>query len=302
MNIKQLEAFDAFMTYRSVTKAASVLKVSQPMVSRLLSHMEQTAGFPLFERKRNQLVPTQEAETFQTSVSRSLAALSELEKEARAIANKQKGSLIVAAQPIYTETFLLDVIARFKTTHPDVRVKVVDVGVENLLKMIDTHSCDIGIGITLDIASYRAAIVPLGACTARCLLPSGHPLATSRTIRLEDLRSQAFVDLSLGSPLRTRADYMLQQTGVQRRTVAEARTLSAVHGLVARAVGVAIVDPLTTLLPSEHKVVYRALVPPITWEMAVFCRDDRPMSAVEHDFVEMVRSEIGALKRQGVMS
>lgn len=302
MKIKQLRAFDAFMTHRSVTKAANALRISQPMVSRLLNDFEQTAGFPLFERKRNQIVPTQEAEAFHSTVTRSLTALSELESEARAIGNKQKGSLIVAAQPIYTETFLLDVIARFKADHPDVGVKVIDVGVENLMQMIDTHTCDIGIGITLDTTTYRATLVPLGVCTARCMLPADHPLTSSDVISLDALADQAFVDLSLGSPLRTRVDYMMQQSGTQRRTVAEARTLSTVHGLVARAVGLAIADPLTMLMPSDGRVAYRPLAPSITWEMTIVHRGDRPMSSVERDFVDVVRSEIDVLKSEGVMS
>jgi len=301
MNIKQLEAFDAFMTYGSVTKAAHALQISQPMVSRLLTQMEQTAGFPLFERKRNQVVATQEAQVFHSTVSRSLMALREIESEARAIANKQKGSLIVAAQPIYVDTFLLDVVARFKANHPDVGIKVVDVGLENLMKMIDAHSCDIGIGITLDTTSYGATMMPLGVCEARCLLPADHPLATREPINLEDLRGEAFVDLALGSPLRTRVDYMMQQAGTQRRIAAEARTLSAVHGLVTRGVGIAIVDPFATLIQSGTKVVHRRLASPITWEMAVVHRNDRPMSAVERDFVDVVRSEIDVLKGQGVM-
>lgn len=302
MNLKQLEAFDAFMSHGSATRAAAALKISQPMVSRLLGQLEETIGFPLFVRKRNQLMPTHEAILFHTNVSRSLTAFQELEREARAIANRQVGRIVVAAQPIYVDTFLLDVVARFKQTHPDVAVKIVDTGLEELLRMFNEGSCDLGVGITLDASPYGASLIHLGACEARCLIPKGHRLAGRDVVQIEDLRREVFVELAIGSPLRTRVDYMMQTAGAQRQIAAEARTLRAVHGLVRRGVGIAIVDPFSSLLPSGDDVIERPLKPSIPWEMAIFHHEDRPLSRIENAFIDTIRAEIGVLREQGVLS
>ncbi|CAN0656739.1 LysR family transcriptional regulator [Nitratireductor aquimarinus] len=302
MNLKQLEAFDAFMSHGSATRAAAALKISQPMVSRLLGQLEETIGFPLFVRKRNQLMPTHEAILFHTNVSRSLTAFQELEREARAIANRQVGRIVVAAQPIYVDTFLLDVVARFKQTHPDVAVKIVDTGLEELLRMFNEGSCDLGVGITLDASPYGASLINLGACEARCLIPKGHRLAGRDVVQIEDLRREVFVELAIGSPLRTRVDYMMQTAGAQRQIAAEARTLRAVHGLVRRGVGIAIVDPFSSLLPSGDDVIERPLKPSIPWEMAIFHHEDRPLSRIENAFIDTIRAEIGMLREQGVLS
>ncbi len=302
MNLKQLEAFDAFMSHGSATRAAAALKISQPMVSRLLGQLEETIGFPLFVRKRNQLMPTHEAILFHTNVSRSLTAFQELVREARAIANRQVGRIVVAAQPIYVDTFLLDVVARFKQTHPDVAVKIVDTGLEELLRMFNEGSCDLGVGITLDASPYGASLINLGACEARCLIPKGHRLAGRDVVQIEDLRREVFVELAIGSPLRTRVDYMMQTAGAQRQIAAEARTLRAVHGLVRRGVGIAIVDPFSSLLPSGDDVIERPLKPSIPWEMAIFHHEDRPLSRIENAFIDTIRAEIGMLREQGVLS
>ena len=302
MNLKQLEAFDAFMSHGSATRAAAALKISQPMVSRLLGQLEETIGFPLFVRKRNQLMPTHEAILFHTNVSRSLTAFQELEREARAIANRQVGRIVVAAQPIYVDTFLLDVVARFKQTHPDVAVKIVDTGLEELLRMFNEGSCDLGVGITLDASPYGASLINLGACEARCLIPKGHRLAGRDVVQIEDLRREVFVELAIGSPLRTRVDYMMQTAGAQRQIAAEARTLRAVHGLVRRGVGIAIVDPFSSLLPSGDDVIERPLKPSIPWEMAIFHHEDRTLSRIENAFIDTIRAEIGMLREQGVLS
>lgn len=302
MNLKQLEAFDAFMSHGSTTRSAAALKMSQPMVSRLLIQLEENIGFPLFERKRNQLIPTHEAIMFHARVSHSLTIFQELEREARSIANRQVGRIIIAAQPIYVDTFLLDVITRFKQEHPKVGVKIIDAGLEELLRMFNDGSCDIGVGITLDASIYGASLIPLGTCSARCLMRQDHRLAKKAVISLEDLRQETFVDLALGSPLRTRVDYMMQTIGTTRKIAAEARTLRVVHGLVERGVGVAIVDPFTSLISTKAQIISRPLNPQISWEMAVFHHQNRQLSQIESAFIDTTRAEIGRLREQGVLS
>ncbi|MBO6511378.1 MAG: LysR family transcriptional regulator [Roseibium sp.] len=302
MNVRQLEAFDAFMTTGSTTRASAELKISQPMVSRLLGQLEENVGFPLFLRKRNQLAPTPEAVLFHAKVSRSLAAFQDLEQEARSISNRQVGRIIVAAQPVYLDTFLLDVVARYKQQHPDVAVKVIDAGLEDLLRMFHDGSCDLGVGITLDASPYGASLLPLGKCAAVCLVPKTHRLAEAKRVKLDDISKEVFVELAIGSPLRTRVDYMMQSAGGQRKIAAEARTNRAVHGLVRRGVGIAIVDPLTSLLSINDDVVALPIEPRIEWEMAVFQHDDRPLSRIESAFVDTIRTEAEQLQEKGVLS
>jgi len=53
MDVKQLRALVAIAQTRSVTRAAAVLNLVQPAVSRQLKQLEEDVGVPLFERKRH---------------------------------------------------------------------------------------------------------------------------------------------------------------------------------------------------------------------------------------------------------
>lgn len=61
MRLKHIEVFHAVMQTGSVSAAARLLHVTQPAVSRTLQHAELQLGFPLFERVRGRLTPTNEA-------------------------------------------------------------------------------------------------------------------------------------------------------------------------------------------------------------------------------------------------
>ena len=96
---RELQAFDAYMRLGGMKLAAEHLELSQPMVSRLLSSLEEKTGFELFQRKRNRLAPTAEAFSFHQNVVHYLSGLRNLEQEAKAIASGQVGHLVIAAQP-----------------------------------------------------------------------------------------------------------------------------------------------------------------------------------------------------------
>lgn len=302
MKIRALEAFDAYLRHGGTQAAADAMGVGQPLVSKLLSGLEKDLGFKLFERRRNHLAPTPEALLFHESVVRTLSALRELDTEAEAISTRKRGNIVIAAQPIFCDTFLLDTIARFKESHPDVGVRLVDVGLGELLRMIAERTCDIGLGITLEADAYGAEVTPLGRCEARCALPVSHPRNKPGAIPLPRIRNEPFVELSPGSPLRTRIDYLFETIDVRRTIAAELRTLRSVCDLVGKGTGIAVIDPIAELLIDRRRVVTKPLIPTIDWEIALFSPRDKPLSQVARSFVETLGVDIDGLKRKGVIS
>ena len=301
IKVRELEAFDAFMRLGSVQTAGEFLGLGQPAVSRLLSALEEHVGFPLFLRKRNRLAPTPEAFQYHMTVQRALAAMRDIEEEAAAIANKQLGHLVIAAQPVFCDTFLLDAIAVFRRSHPGVSIRLVDVGMEEMMRMIAERSCDLALGITLEAESFGATARTLARCEARCILPVDHPLNQPGEIPLPRLRRESFVDLAPGSPLRTRVDYLMQTIDVQRNITAEMRNLRGVVKLVEMGLGLAIVDPVACRLLDPAQVVDRPLLPSIAWDIAQFTPRDRPLSAVGQAFSDVIATEIARLRNQGLV-
>ncbi|WP_417255759.1 LysR family transcriptional regulator [Celeribacter halophilus] len=299
---QELKAFDAYMRLGGVKLAAEQLGTSQPMISRLLSSLEDKAGFELFQRKRNRLAPTPEAFRFHQTVARHLAGMRTLEQEASAIASGQVGHLVIAAQPIFCDTFLLDALARFRKDHPHATVQIVDVGMAEMLRLISEQRCDLAFGITLNAEAFGGDTLSLARCEAQCILPKGHALGDMKDIPLPRLRKEMFIDLSQGSPLRRRIDHMMETIHVHRTIAAELRTIHGIVRLVERGEGVAIVDPVAHQLVDFNKISIHRLMPAITWDIAQFVPHDRPLSTAGQAFAEAVSYEIENLKRAGIVS
>lgn len=301
MKIKDLEAFDAFMRHGTMQSAARTLGVSQSAISRMLSSLESQVNFDLFYRKKNQLTATAQAELFHKTVERMLSNYQEVQATATAISKQQVGDLTIAASPIFCDTFILDAVAAFKKTHPQVAVKVYDVGMTDLLAMVRHGRCDLGIGITLGMDQTDALVTRLGHCEARCIMPKGYHADKGYAVPLADLADATFVDLMLGTPLRTRIDALFEDVHAQRHVAVEMRHLSGVVALVERGVGVAIVDPLAEISMDLEKVTSRRIKPSIAWELALYQSQEQPLTDVAHAFCSELDRQIQVLKGRGIV-
>ncbi len=295
MNYKQLESFNTFMLYGSVTKAAKVMKKTQPAVSRLLSELEKSVGFPLFIRKRNHLVATPEALLFHKAVTRSFIGFEELQSQAKAIAHQQIGEIVISTQPVYINTLFVPIFAKFHEKHPDVCVKLHDDGHKEMLQRVSENRCDFALGINLNLGSHTLDVKPLLRCQAVCLLPVDHPLVNNPVINIEQLNGQRFIELSIGSPLRTRVDHLFLEAGIYRHIVAEARTMQTVCNIVESGCGIAIADPVITQSLDTTKVVFRPLLPAIDWDIAIIMQGKSMLTNVERSFYNITRKEISKL-------
>ena len=66
MELKQLQSFCAVVQYRSFTRAAEKLYLSQPTVSTHIRQLEEELGTKLFERRGRSIVLTESGTLLQT--------------------------------------------------------------------------------------------------------------------------------------------------------------------------------------------------------------------------------------------
>lgn len=81
--LKYLEYAAAVARYGTLTKAAQKLYLAQPNLSRAISELERSLGFPLFIRTRQGMVLTAQGERFLPEAEKLLRQLGELAEECR---------------------------------------------------------------------------------------------------------------------------------------------------------------------------------------------------------------------------
>ena len=284
MKLSHLNAFKAIVECQTVTAAAERLNLSQPATSRLLAALEQRLGFQLFIRKGNRLQLSDDGEAFYLEVVRAFEAFSGLDKAAASIRAHRFGRLNIAAMPLLSNDFLPRTLARFLHQASQMKVALKTYRSEEVVNRIQSQTTDIGFAfIDEPLAGVRAQRVK---CESVCLLPACSPLAEKSHIDVDDLAELPLIrhekDVSQRQFDALLRRYQLDMT--ERIEVSLATTAAA---LVREGLGMAITDPFTARIASEHNaVIERPLAFSLPFEFEVLYPALRPLNRHAQRFID----------------
>jgi DNA-binding transcriptional LysR family regulator len=246
VSVRQLEAFRAVILTGSVTGAADMLHLTQPTVSKLLAELEYRTGLVLFDRVRQRLVPRPEAHSLFQRVDKTFAALEEVTRDARRLAQGQGGHLRIVAMPAFGLSVLPRAVGAFLRERPDVTVDFNIRASTYVTEWVANRQADVGFATATPVSS-GVTLAPFERMQGVCVLPIDHQLAGQAVIRPKDLDGERFVSFGRDSAFRHLIDDVFRVEGVARRIVIEVGYAAAACALVANGAGVAIVDPLSAL-------------------------------------------------------
>lgn len=290
MNLRQLEVYYAIMRCRTLTDAARMLNVSQPAVSKTLSHAEDQLGFKLFERVKGRLYPTLEAETLMPEAERIFRELSTFRQLSQDLRSGQAGLVRVAATSSLGLTIMPDAIAAFRRDHPNVKIVSHVLPAMRIAELILSQKIDIGITMS-PVRTPTARIERRGSVEMVCIMPAGHPLSALERVEPANLDGQSFVCFPAGEHFRERIDETLKSAGIVARFDLEVGYSIAAYPLVQRGMGVALVDGILVTMPLPG-TVWRPFRPLIRAEVHVVTASRMPRSSYANRFRAYLDREI----------
>ncbi|MGF6904719.1 DNA-binding transcriptional LysR family regulator [Paraburkholderia sp. GAS348] len=122
--LDSLRVFRSVVEAKSFTRAADMLGITTPAVSRAISGLEQRLGSRLLHRTTRQVSLTEAAEHFYDGCCRILDDLEVLEAEASNQAREPTGVLRLVAHTTATVSRLVPLISTFKQKYPKVSLDV----------------------------------------------------------------------------------------------------------------------------------------------------------------------------------
>jgi len=289
--LRHIEVFNAVYTTGSVTRAAEVLNVSQPSVSKVLAHAEQQLGYPLFERVRGKLVPTHEAHRLfahVTSVNESLDRLRHVADNLRAA---EQGRVRVAAIPALGIELLPGAIADYHAERPDVFFSVETRHHDGICTALTESSVDVGFAFDPDVRPGIASEV-LGTGSFFVLAPASTNLPDRERLSVPDLEGLPYISLDRRGPLGRLLSTHVESSGAQLQPIAWAETYQVAKSLVAQGVGFMIADQVTTFCGGCDGLRVWPLEPDLRFRIAALHLEITPLSLVCRDFVDHLGSRV----------
>jgi DNA-binding transcriptional LysR family regulator len=291
MNVRQLEAFKAIMELGSFTRAAEKLHLSQPAVSKLIYLMERSCGFALFHRQKNGVIPTAEGQMLYSEVERVFLGIDSVAARARAIRQFDYGEIKLVAFPSLGTRVLPPILAEFIESKPSLRVTIASRNSWLLVDRVASQGVDLGFGMTV-LDRSGVEFEKLCSMEAVCVLPPGHRLVGQAIIDARDLEGERFVSLVEEDRAQVKIDQAFADRGVERNIVLKAQLTEACCSFVSAGVGVAVVDPLSTVGFTANELIVKPFSPAITQDIWIITPSFREPSLGAKELIAHVKSRL----------
>jgi DNA-binding transcriptional LysR family regulator len=295
LNVGRLRVLREIARTGSFSAAAESLSYTQSAISQQIATLEAETGMTLLERRPRGVRLTGAGRTLVEHTEGILARLQAAEAELSAIAGLRGGELRMASFPTAGATLMPVAIASFRATYPEVRLTLAEGEPEAIEPRLVAGEFDLALlfafsdpedatrerpshphgpdadygkrgtretGAEHQVGVERLTRVELLEDPMYLALPLHHPLAAKRTLRLDELRGDAWVQTSSASPCARHVVRCCHAAGFEPNVSFESDDYQTVQGLVAAGVGVALIPELAFHSPpTRNDIVIRALSP-----------------------------------------
>ncbi|MDF3839246.1 LysR family transcriptional regulator [Cupriavidus basilensis] len=288
MRLRQIEVFRAVMLTGTVSEAARLLHVSQPVVTRVLQHAEATLGFRLFDRVKGRLQATPEASALYGDVERLYGEIERVRRVSESLRHKGAGRLRVAATPSLASPLLVPAVRRFCARHPETQVQVLTHHTDEIVQALLANQIDLGFAFSPP-RHEAIASEPVAGGQMLLAVPRGEPLSARgrrADVPMHRLVERPFIAYDDNSSLGLLVRQTLARNALEPRSTLEVQTYSLALSLVDAGLGLTLLDQYTALGANPERVSLHEVKPALPFEIQLLRASHRGSSSLADDMRE----------------
>ncbi|WP_077002405.1 LysR family transcriptional regulator [Variovorax sp. KK3] len=245
MDLRQLRALLTIAETGSITRAAEILHIVQPALSRQVKLFEEEVGVALFDRERHGMVLTAAGRQFAARVKRALAEIDKGKEEISPKRQHVSGSVVVGFLPSAAEFLVSGLMGRVRHHYPSVQLRSSIAYIDTLRRGLEVGDVDVALLLMKD--DDEADRIPQEPVLVESLFlvgPHDAALDITTPVPLSDLQGRPFILPSESQGLRAIVERECGTAGVTLTVSAEAGSMSLQKSLVSQGAGLAILSGL----------------------------------------------------------
>ncbi|HEX8086340.1 MAG TPA: LysR family transcriptional regulator [Solirubrobacteraceae bacterium] len=261
LDLKLLQSFREVAVRRSFSAAAEALSFTQPAVSQHVARLEKALGTPLLVRDSRGVTLTPAGEALLGHAEEILGGVKRAEAEVRELAGAKRRVVRLGAFQSAAAALVADAFRAVRADHPGVELQLQAVEPDPGVAKVATGTLDATMVIESDLLpAPRLPGVELRHVfddVMLVVLPEGHPQAVRPSIPLEELADEPWLLTDVGGNCAD-SNVVLsacRQAGFTPRIEFSSEDYSAVQGMAASGMGVALIPSLVTATMRPDVVV-----------------------------------------------
>ena len=231
--LHQLRILKAIATEKNFTKAAAMLYLSQPSLSKQIKILEKNLNTLLINRERNKISLTESGKVLLQYSNRILALCEESCRAIVDLKNGDRGNLHVGASQTIGTYLMPRILALFAQNYPQIDLNVQVNSTRIIAKKIINQEIDIAVvggEISDDLKKYLT-IEPFVYDELCLIISKSHPFARKTKIQKEDLYCLDFITLNSNSTIKKFIDKILIQNQIDTKQLKTILQLNSIEGI-----------------------------------------------------------------------
>jgi LysR family nitrogen assimilation transcriptional regulator len=293
MDLKQLEYFVHVVDLGGFSRAARVLGVAQPAISRQVRGLEVELRQSLLLRNGRGATPTEAGKRLLEHARGILQQVDRARHDLNETKGASVGKVVVGLPPTLARHLTLPIVREFRHRHPRASLSIVEGLSSTILDMLADGRVDVGL-------VYNPS--PSPAVEARtlleeplCLVGARRKASEPRNVRLRDLPRYPLIIPSRPHAIRRLVETRLASLGLSPQVAMEIDAVPAILELVADGLGFAVLSEraLQGTAMAERLFARVIVQPALRTSLAIVTSAQRPSTPLQKATVAMIERLAG---------
>jgi len=293
MDLKQLEYFVNVVDLGGFSRAARVLRVAQPAISRQVRSLEVELRQNLLLRNGRGATPTEAGKRLLEHARGILQQVDRARRDVDETKGAPVGQIVVGLPPTVARHLTVPVVREFRNRYPRASLSIVEGLSSTIQEWLVVGRVDVGLVYNPNASPAVEARVLLEE--PLCLIGPRGPRGAPRTLRLRDLPRFPLIIPSRPNAIRTLVETRLASLGLRPQVAMEIDAVPAILELVAEGHGHAVLSSRALEgADTAKRLQPRTIVQPqLKISLAVVTSAQRPSTPLQDAAVALIEELAG---------
>lgn len=289
MNINQLRYFVSVAAFRSFSKAAECHYITQTAITQQIRALEDQLDVRLFNRQKRPIELTTAGKVFYQEAKAILARVDDAVTRTQEASTGAVGTIRIGYEKGYERSDLSDRLRAFHRAYPSILFTCVREGTDELARKLLTGELDVIFAWdSTNLRSNEEIACRLDMRSRLCVaLYAGHPYATRKSLRREDLKDETILYMSPSGGCDSFGDahflQLYERAGYKPRILLQSNDIESLLIMVAAEEGITILPSYSVekLTNAEHLLFIPMEGEDEVEDIHMFWRNQSPNAALQ---------------------
>lgn len=288
MELRQFLYFVEVAKYKSITKAAEQMHISQPALSKSIMSLEDELGTTLIIRTNKAIYLTDAGEVVLNNAQKMTNLLDEMKLTLSDLTNLSMGQINIGLPPFIGSLFFPRVMKKFNQAYPNIKLDITEYGGARVVKSVEEGEFELGVAV-LPLDEQVFNVYPIVKEEMKLVIHKNHPLASHKEVNIKDLEDEEFIfyheEFALNQIIR---NHFFITAGFEPKILFKSTQWDLMSEMVAANLGLTILPQsiCNRLIDKDIEII--SLQPTIMWRLAVITKKGRYISNAGRMFIDFI--------------